>query len=114
MFKFKASLELYFDRKEIKDEIYEVIDDILNGDNAEKYIMEDFYKNRSVDEFEVKKEAMKRLSIIWNCTEIKFENNLDSYMTKSDVGLEIKAIVEDYVDEAVDDLSHEMNLSLRN
>ena len=113
MFKFKASLEIYFDCEGVKDEVYEVVDSILNGDDAKDYVKEDFYKNRFVDRFEVKKEAMKRISWVWDGGEIDRINNIGSYMTKDDIKLEIKSIVEDYVDESVDDLCHDMDISLR-
>lgn len=113
MFKFKASLEIYFDCEEAKDEVYEAVDGILNGDGAKDYIKEDFYKNRFVDRFEVKKEAMKRVSWIWDGGRISCINNIDSYMTKDDIRMEIKSIIEGYVDESVDDLCHDMNISLR-
>ena len=113
MFEFEISLELKFDHKAVKDEVSKVINDILNGDDAKDYIKEDFYKDLIVDRFEVEKEAMRRISLVWDKAEISCMNNIDSYMTEDDIKMEIKSVVEGYVCELTDDLCYDMDISLR-
>lgn len=112
MFEFKVSLDLQFDFKEVRDTISDIVKEVLEGDSLRYYITRELRGCKVVDESKVSKEVRKRVSTILDHSEIKFERNIDSYMTRDDARLEINAEIEDYIDEIVSDACYEMNKSL--